>query len=330
MTNQKRVDGFRKYLGATNEFNLDDKSFNTLVGLVNVLNSLDKKTFNVYCNANKNDFYNWIYYSIGDHRLARDIMNIRIKENMVDIIERRIVDLKDFARHPENSQILKKIDMYIDHVKFYIDNEVCSNCEICSLVCPKEAVVIKDGKKTVSDDCTLCGFCENFCPVECIEHTNNDDRKDFYHENKMIPLMPKSHEINQVNARKLFKGKHTVKSDCPPGCELCVAACPINIMHRFDGNKERKKVKTCSSKCLMCGACMNACPHDLIEIKRVHIIHDGDEYSNTWNLALEMLTRVENKSFYHNNQNHNKIVGLVNKTGIRKFKDIVKDVEEGN
>jgi len=290
-----------------------------LYDLLAALKKADNKLYSQFNNSKKNDFYNWIFNCVGDRRLARDIMKIRLKENMIKIVEARIEQLKDYARHPQNSVIEKRIDMYVDNVQFLIDNEVCSNCEVCSLVCPKEAVEIKDGKKTVSDDCTKCGFCVHFCPLECIQLNHNNEKHDFYTEHDMIPKLPEADWINNQKARKLFKGSYEVKDNCPKDCELCVAACPINIISRFKGDKQLPKIEVQKDKCLLCGACKNACPYDLIISRRVHIIHEGSQYCNVWNRAIEKLCKPELKNVYHNSKNLGKFRDLIDKSGLKKY-----------
>jgi len=313
------MNDFGKYLSDTEPFVIEGISVNNLYNLLQVLKDIKEPVYRKHNNHEKNDFYNWILHCVGDSRLARDIKKIRLRKNLIEIIENRIVQLEDYVRHPQNSFIEKRIDMYVDHVVFHIDNEICSNCEICSLTCPKEAVEIKDGKKTVNDDCTKCGFCVLFCPLECMSLTNNDEESSFYAENKMVPELPESKDINGTKARQLFRGSYEVIDKCPKDCEKCVEACPVNIIERFRGTKQRDKIKVDKSKCLLCGACKNACPYDIIKSSRVQIKHEGDEYCNVWNRAIEKLCRNELKNTYHNHKNLSKMRKLIDKTGMRKY-----------
>ncbi len=312
------MDDFKRYLSNADPFIIGSMSIRNLRGLAEALKTMDSKTYALFNNADKNDFYNWIRGSIGDQRLARDIRNIRLKDNLIKFIERRIIRLRQYSRHPEKHIEEKRIDMYVDHVRFWFDNEICSDCEICSLVCPKEAVEIKDKKKTMNDKCVLCGLCVNFCPLECINLTYNGEPKNEYLEKHMLPEFPKKQAINNTEARKLYTGKHEVTKDCPKGCEECVAACPINIITRFDSSREMKRIKVDESLCLYCGACKNACPYGLIKSSRTSIIHKGEGYSNAWSRAIEKLTRTEGKSLYHNNNNLRKIIDMTKKTGLVK------------
>ena len=41
----------------------------------------------------------------------------------------------------------------------------------CWVICPDDAIIVKDGKKigTNLDFCKGCGLCADICPVKCIE-----------------------------------------------------------------------------------------------------------------------------------------------------------------
>ena len=47
---------------------------------------------------------------------------------------------------------------------------VCHQCEICTKVCPEDAITLNDfGAKVVNPDlCTSCGLCEDSCPYGTI------------------------------------------------------------------------------------------------------------------------------------------------------------------
>jgi ferredoxin len=50
-----------------------------------------------------------------------------------------------------------------------VDSKTCTGCESCVSACPTEAIVMKDGKATVTDACVYCGACVQECPVEAIK-----------------------------------------------------------------------------------------------------------------------------------------------------------------
>lgn len=306
-------------LGDHDPFIMEGKAISNLSMLAAELKSMDSAVYKKHNNSIKNDFCSWILHCVGDVRLARDIQKIRVRKNLIEIIEKRIVQLKDFVRHPEKSHTTKRIDMYVDHVLFDIDNEICSNCEICTLVCPKEAVEIKDGKKTVNDDCTLCGFCVNFCPIEAMKHEYNGEDIKFFTENEMLPKLPERKDDEFCKSVQMFRGAYEVNGKCPKDCEDCVQACPINIIEKFEGDKQLPVIKVDKEKCMLCGACKNACPEKIIESNRVQVIHEGKNYCNSWNRALENLGRAELRNIYHNEKNMQKIRELIEKSELRKY-----------
>jgi ferredoxin len=279
----------------------------------------DESEYKRYNTDGKNDFSQWIRDCVGDAKLARRLKEVKLRENFIRILDERIAELKDYARHPAKARIEKRIDMYVDHVEFIIDNELCCNCDMCSLVCPKEAVEIKDGKKTVSDKCTKCGYCSHFCPVGAISSKMNGKTNAFYTEKKLIPNLGGEEKVHGYPVKRLVSGTHSVTCDCPSGCELCVPACPIGIITRFSEDNELARIHVWQEKCVKCGACKNACPYGLIKIERNHVVHEGAGYSHLWNRTIEKLTKPEHKNIYHNNRNMVKIKGLIDKSGLRKY-----------
>jgi formate hydrogenlyase subunit 6/NADH:ubiquinone oxidoreductase subunit I len=306
------------YLLETVAFDAGGDSIRSLEELARWIKSAGDDRYQEFNNARKNDFSQWILDCVGDKRLARRLRNVRIRQNFLKILDDRITVLKDYARHPSKAKIEKRIDMYRDHVEFVVDNELCCDCDMCSLVCPVEAVEIKNGKKTISDKCTKCGYCANFCPVGAISSKVNGKVNDLYAEKKMIPALPGTETVHGHNVRRFVSGTHAVTCDCPTGCELCVPACPINIITRFDGATEQKRIHVWKEKCLQCGSCKNACPYGLIHIERNHVWHDGSGYSQLWNRTIEKLTKPEHKNLLHGERNISKIKSLIEKSGLRK------------
>jgi ferredoxin len=49
-----------------------------------------------------------------------------------------------------------------------VDAGKCTGCESCVSACPVEAISMKGGKASVSDQCIDCGACVGECPVEAI------------------------------------------------------------------------------------------------------------------------------------------------------------------
>ena len=53
----------------------------------------------------------------------------------------------------------------------FIDKNVCVACGVCTKICPKQAIKIKNGcyAKVAEENCVGCRKCEKNCPAVCIE-----------------------------------------------------------------------------------------------------------------------------------------------------------------
>lgn len=57
----------------------------------------------------------------------------------------------------------------MSHILLEISS-ICIACDNCRIICPENAV-ISDGRDYSIDhwSCTLCGLCQEVCPVDCIK-----------------------------------------------------------------------------------------------------------------------------------------------------------------
>lgn len=120
-------------------------------------------------------------------------------------------------------------------------HENCSGCCTCLLACalenhrevnPQRAVLRIEGRFPAPGDyrihlCDQCGTCAEVCPVEAIRA--GDD------------------------------GGHRIDEKTCTGCMLCVAECPYGVIVEHP-------VRGLPMKCNLCGACVEVCPRDALEI----------------------------------------------------------------
>jgi Na+-translocating ferredoxin:NAD+ oxidoreductase RNF subunit RnfB len=277
-------------------FHIGEKSVCSLQELSQTIKEMDQASFRKYVRLGQNDFYNWISSSLKDYRLARDCMKIWNKENIASII--------DESAKKEAKFVEKRLDTYSDHFILKIDNGICSGCEICAKVCPKEAISIEKNLISVSDKCTRCGLCVEFCPIFAISMEHNGVNEKVF-KGKM-PVFSET-IINCVRARIMFQGAWEVTRACPQGCEECVKACPVNVLFRG----EKDKPENSKEHCLLCGACRNACPEKIIESRRAALLSSGDDYSAAFGKAIESLMGSRARGLYHSEHNHRKLKGMV-------------------
>ncbi len=72
--------------------------------------------------------------------------------------------------------------MYVEQVSLVLDKSRCLTCEICSTVCPRQAVSIMIGETAldVTIDprlCVMCEICSHFCPTGAITLFYNSQPK---------------------------------------------------------------------------------------------------------------------------------------------------------
>ncbi|NYB74154.1 4Fe-4S binding protein [Sedimentibacter hydroxybenzoicus DSM 7310] len=118
------------------------------------------------------------------------------------------------------------------------ENETCSGCKACQLVCtlhnfkeinPSKAMLNVHGRfpapgKYHVDVCNQCGECAEACPAEAI---------------------------------KFKDGTYIIDYDICIECLICVDACPTNVM------KVNKEDNT-PYKCNNCRQCVEICPRDAL------------------------------------------------------------------
>jgi 2-oxoglutarate ferredoxin oxidoreductase subunit delta len=69
------------------------------------------------------------------------------------------------------------------------------------------------------------------------------------------------------------KGKVTFNEDICKGCELCVQACPVNIINMDTDRINIKGYHPATidemDKCIACGNCAITCPDSVITVERL-------------------------------------------------------------
>jgi Formate hydrogenlyase subunit 6/NADH:ubiquinone oxidoreductase 23 kD subunit (chain I) len=71
--------------------------------------------------------------------------------------------------------------------------------------------------------------------------------------------------MNQVISR----GTVTIDVEACKGCELCIAACPPNVLLMSQGvNDQGYRYPQLLAGCTGCNACMQACPDFVFEVYR--------------------------------------------------------------
>lgn len=138
-----------------------------------------------------------------------------------------------------------------------VDEDKCDYCVLCQDICPEEAILVKgerrgeapvpEGHLRVDEQkCTRCTWCQVLCPYEAV-----DIKKPFAGEIKL-----KSANISACD---------------PQGCHACFNICPSKLW--YVPQDSDAKIAIMESYCTYCGACVNACPKDVMEVLRTDVSH---------------------------------------------------------
>lgn len=188
-------------------------------------------------------------------------------------------------------------------IDFKVDDEKCTKCGICGAICPAITVKTKEftaetGKvegEVIWDEtrCDACKVCVEACPEEAIKVEREVISK----------ILPGQVDIDQklcctctwcdqtcpteaIKVEKIFTGEiEFFPEKCPGGCSTCVEVCPCNAIylpsskpaHEMKGKIEAN-IAVNKDLCMLCGACVNACPgEDIIVMQRTGVKIKGTE-----------------------------------------------------
>ena len=158
-----------------------------------------------------------------------------------------------------------------------VDEDKCDYCVLCQDLCPEDAIKVKgekrgeapeiEGNVTVDDEkCTRCTWCQVLCPYDAV-----DIKKQFEGELNLI----------DVNVDKCD----------PQGCHGCFNVCPSHLWYVPEAGA---KIAAKSDYCTYCGACVNACPKDVMTVSRTKVNHTSvpdSPWAEQWKDAIDsMLT----------------------------------------
>lgn len=207
-----------------------------------------------------------------------------------------------------------KLRLLTTRIELTHDLELCTGCNTCRIVCPKEAIyrgpsgAYKREKTAIppvifdQDKCSLCGTCDYMCPFGAIALRIDGEKKLQVVEEKALPKL----EFELVDlvwegrkAKKYFEGEITAHSEnCPGGCSSCELVCPtgaITIPVAEKGWEKAHKVEIDKDKCMFCGACVHVCPGEgAIELKRTNVKYSGEFTEPFWpNIVNKLLTPLK-------------------------------------
>lgn len=198
---------------------------------------------------------------------------------------------------------------------FKVDEEKCTLCGVCGALCPAidvkhKAFTAETGKvegEVLWDEakCDACNVCVEACPEECItvERVVESDKLagEVNIDQKMCctcTWCSQNCPTEAITVEKLFEGDIEFFAEkCPGGCSTCVEICPANAIYlpspvpasQMKGAVE-PTIAVNKDFCILCGACVNACPgEDIIRLHRTGIRVKGKE--------TDLFNKIKGKMF---------------------------------
>ncbi|HEC57392.1 MAG TPA: 4Fe-4S dicluster domain-containing protein [Candidatus Syntrophoarchaeum butanivorans] len=171
-----------------------------------------------------------------------------------------------------------------------IDLDKCDYCTLCADLCPEDAIEVVchlrkerieieppkiEGEILIDDNiCNRCGWCVFRCPYGAIELEK-----------------PFEGDISIIERRL---------PECDPvGCHACINICPSRAWYI----PQNDKIAVEESLCTYCGACVNACRFDVIDVVRSSVRHTplADlPWKNQWLETIEIIKGEREERSYKN------------------------------
>jgi len=184
----------------------------------------------------------------------------------------------------QNEQTIERI-LHTRRYSLILDKKLCKGCEICSIICPREAIKIIKTQKAKGEKarpptidfnaqkCSYCGICEPICPFGALQIRVNKEH--------VVPVVEKESFPNLIREIEVDASK------CDVGCIDCEKACPLSLIKVTvltpDGQElKAEETKTQSEKrglkvnidikkslCPGCRLCEMKCKKGAIHVRKI-------------------------------------------------------------
>ena len=166
------------------------------------------------------------------------------------------------AETPEKTEV--RLKLYADELILSIDKTSCIKCDICSIVCPQNAIWVESSPDGIPDICidpqlcVLCEVCSHFCPVSCIELKWNNAPKKILESQHALANFPEKISVD--------------RRCCPEGCS------PVNELDNRWCRRDRKWIENLHELCpKYCHHCLESCPRTVYTLLEDEIVFDTEQ-----------------------------------------------------
>lgn len=220
-------------------------------------------------------------------------------------------------RSIDPNKVSVELKTFTDNIRLTLDRNLCQGCDVCSTVCPKDAIKIgpvgggQKGRTSVPSIiieeslCVLCGTCAIMCPYGALEIAINDEQRIILNDFNALPPLDGEDVVNEqtgVKGLKYLDGEISVEATkCPGGCSTCVEVCPFEAFYLPTGEHPWDKVPRIAvdkEKCIFCGTCVLACPaFGAITLERKEVKWGGSPTRFSRGLAEKLMVPKQSRMF---------------------------------
>jgi len=174
--------------------------------------------------------------------------------------------------------------LYAKRFNLTLDRKLCKGCDVCKVVCPREAISLKplqkdaDGKARAPladidvGKCDYHAICATMCPFGAITVSIDNQSHLPAVEKEAYPELVRQIEVNS--------------DGCEPGCKVCEEKCPLKVISvHFEpitaeeaakrgikvapgAEPTRTVVDVDKAHCACCKVCEAACPVQVIKVEK--------------------------------------------------------------
>jgi len=148
-----------------------------------------------------------------------------------------------------------------------VDRNLCKGCDICKLICPREAITVRSSSKKLGagtlapaidideNKCDFHGICAVVCPFSAIKvFIDGIDEIPAVSKN-VFPVLTRDIDIDSTK--------------CAPSCKKCEEKCPLGIISVIEScEPSQMAVEVIKELCAGCQICWEECPTDALKVTK--------------------------------------------------------------